>query len=236
MTAFVTLDLFRLVADAEAARRGLPRASLFLSPQTQRNLQLVALSAIVVAASKDALTNPWPHLRMTELGVEQWFGRLRLQSASAQLSVRSYYQASAREMLRARRKKQREEKNGGEGSCTQERKKLEAIRGREFHEASSRALQSSLLLVGWCSEISTESLEEKYREWCQDARFTFNDDAEDEDWELQEECHPAVEVEGDCEKLLRAIEEEAGAHWNGMEWFGNGCVLYHFNHLIQFDS
>ena len=207
MAAFVAFDLFQLVASSECTRRGLGKGSLFMSAQTTRNLQLVALSTIVVTASKDEWGDPYRRggARMCEISIEQFFGRLRVQSPSAQLSTRAYWAASARDMARTARKSKT---NLAEPPNLEHSPPLTAA---EFHGASERALQSALALVAWCSDLSTQSLEDKYKEWCLNPRHSdFGADLDAEDaWDV-DAGDEEDGVEDECQKLLRSIEEEAG--------------------------
>ena len=148
MTAFCMLDLFRLVADKEATKLGLPKGSLFLSHQTLRNLQCVALSAIIVVASPDREGDAWRygHLRLSELAVEEHFGHLRMQSASAQLTTRGFWIAEAREMLR--------QKSCSKTSSKPLEHNATLLSAAEFYECSSKALRSALRLVGYCADVT----------------------------------------------------------------------------------
>lgn len=152
MTAFVALDLFRLCAEVECSRRGWPKGTMFLSPQTTRNIQKVALSAVVVAATSDRQGDPWRfgHLRLSELAVEEHFGVLRMQSASAQLTTRSFWVAEAREMFRQqmRRKNGSRPVNHEAGILSQS----------DFFDASGKALRSALRLVAFCANVTVTRL------------------------------------------------------------------------------
>ena len=108
MSGFLLLDLFQMLANREAAKRGLPKGSCFCAPETVRNLQQCALGILGVCISKAVRGSPWVRgdHRLSELGIEHHFGRLRSQSSTAQLSTRGYWQSSARDMLkRAKRTK-----------------------------------------------------------------------------------------------------------------------------------
>lgn len=77
----------------------------FLAAETGRNLQAVSLGVLAVCLSKDRIGDPWKHghCRLTELPIEEYFGSLRVQSTSAQLTARSFWRACARQMLRQQR-------------------------------------------------------------------------------------------------------------------------------------
>ena len=165
MEGFLILDMFKITAEATAKRKGLPRGACFLAPQTLENLQLVAMSTILVCISKEEEGDPFArgHLRMTELGIEEWFGRLRVQSSNAQLSAKSYWQAAARDMVRASRRSTSK-------SGTMETTKP-ALTDEEFHTCSQRAWESAKTLVSICAGVTPESLETMYRQWCESGKL-----------------------------------------------------------------
>lgn len=102
LAGFLSLDLFRMVAEEKAEELAVPRGSLFMSGQTCFNIQGVALSATVLTLCKDANWHPWKQgtCRLSELPVEEWFSLLRRQSSSSQLSARGYFAAGARTMMK----------------------------------------------------------------------------------------------------------------------------------------
>ena len=103
LTGFCLLDMFQMLAVAEAKRRGFPKGSLFLAGQTVLNLQQSALAIVAVGLTKDEHGSPWSKgdHRMTELPVERHFGHLRSQSSNAQLNARSFWRASAKHMMKS---------------------------------------------------------------------------------------------------------------------------------------
>ena len=116
LTGFLTLDVFKFLADDTCETFGLPRGSCYMAPQTVSNLQAIALSMVAYCVSKPASFQPFRHgfARMTELAIEQVFGQLRVQSRNAQLSSRGFLQADARLAMRngklLNREKQQEQK------------------------------------------------------------------------------------------------------------------------------
>lgn len=102
LAGFLTLDIFKFLADDTCETFGLPRGSCYMAPQTVSNLQAIALSMIAYCVSKPATFQPFRHgfARMTELAIEQVFGQLRVQSRNAQLSTRGFLQADARLAMR----------------------------------------------------------------------------------------------------------------------------------------
>lgn len=76
---------------------GLPAGSCFLAPQTIQCLQAVAQATIVITLTKSEGLAPWAHgrARLSEISVEEQFGRCRSQSNNSQLTCRGYLLASA---------------------------------------------------------------------------------------------------------------------------------------------
>ena len=74
LAGFLSLDLFRMVAEEKAEELAVPQGSLFMSGQTCFNIQGVALSATVLTLCKDANWHPWKQgtCRLSELPVEEW--------------------------------------------------------------------------------------------------------------------------------------------------------------------
>ncbi|CAK9013633.1 unnamed protein product [Durusdinium trenchii] len=204
MCGFLLIDLFGMLANLECSKRSLPRGSLSMAPQTARNLQSVALSVIGVCATLGSQRSPWQlgHNRMTELPIEEWFGRLRTQMASAQFSVRAFWQAAARQMIKQQRCKPEKEKKVG--SIPPPSPELSPS---DFFEASEKALSSAYRFVAFCAGITPASLEEVYKQHCKD-NVQSPDDLADHEWEddfLDEENVDEVEAQ----QVVQHLQEEA---------------------------
>ena len=171
------------------------------------------MSTIMVALSKNESGNPYTrgNARMTELAIEQWFGRLRIQSASASLSSRGYWQAAARETLRTfKAARVRED----DKAPPPEQKQL-PLSDEEFKACSERAMEAALALVAHTSAVTVASLRDMYNEWCESGRLNdpYTAVSPDEvDLEEEEEEDPEAELEklDDCQRVLREIEESMG--------------------------
>lgn len=208
MEGYLLVDLFRLVADSKASQMNLPKGALWLAPQTGENLQLVALSTIVLACSKEPAGNPFfaGCCRMTELNVEQWFGRLRVQATNAQLNSRSYWKAAAREMLRSKKK---------HDSCKEPPNMIdmEPLSDGQFFQCSVKAWKSALQLVSACSGFTLESLDHMYRQWSESGKFDLSwEDLLPEDdmvWGDKEDDAEADDAAGHpCQGLLDEVQNE----------------------------
>ena len=205
LTGFILLDVFKMVSDIACSSRNLPRGTLFLACETYRNLQHVALGLVAYCLCKDSEQDPWSrgHQRLTELGVEEWFGRIRLQSSNAQHSARSFFKASAREMLRAA-------KSSPKPPQPHVQKQLAPISDSDFVKASEKALQSAIHLVGFCSGYDRDSLEKKYRDWCVSGQFLQSDPLMGDEDEFQDDVGDEVRpTEDPAPALLKHMQDEA---------------------------
>ena len=95
LTSFVLIDLCMILADDMASNSGMRKGSLFLSKVTCHNYQ--ELCAFVIL---QCLHLP-PGLRWTpdkgnELVLEQWFGHIRSQYVSSQVTVRDFLHGSSK--------------------------------------------------------------------------------------------------------------------------------------------
>ena len=187
LTGYLLLDMWQFLSNRECTRRRLPRGSLFMHPETVRNLQQTALGLLAVCLSKNREGSPWEHgrTRLCELPVEQWFAKIRSQSSTAQHSCRSYWTAACREMLR--------------GNATRKVEPptttiLEPLDPHDFFLASEKAFKSALRLVAWSMDCACSSLESAYVEWCMEKDVNIPDDDDenlgDEDGELACDNNP----------------------------------------------
>lgn len=103
LCGFISMDLFKLVSIDLQRHMQVPTGSTFLAPQTSTNLQACALAGLSICLGKDEKWNPWQYGegRLTEAGIEQYFGHLRGTSQNSQLSCRMYYVAAAKHALRS---------------------------------------------------------------------------------------------------------------------------------------
>ena len=123
VSGFVSIDLFAALATLKCTKSGLPTGSCFMAGQTAFNLQSVCLAAIVIGVTKSPEMNPWKYgsCRVAELAIEQFFGTLRNQSSTAQLSCRAYWQAGSRDALKVVRELEKQKPAGlGEPPLTDE--------------------------------------------------------------------------------------------------------------------
>ena len=124
VSGFVCLDIFSLLASDKCAQLHLPTGSCFMASQTLVNLQACALAAVVITATKQESTNLWRHghARVSEIAIEQFFGQLRQQTATAQFGCRGYWQASARHAMWMSKQldKEKVRPDGGEAPLSNE--------------------------------------------------------------------------------------------------------------------
>ena len=217
LTGFALLDLLKITAELECSRRSLPRGSLWLAPETQRNLQHCALGLLSVCLSKEPEGSPWwsGHHRLAELGIECFFGRLRSQSASAQLTARSYWQCSARDMIRTH--------HDHNGRATEAPKEVvPPLAPDRLHEISERAYKAALQLAALAAGVTMASLDEMYRQWCSSGRFNGKDEGQnDENMEDDEDDERGLPDGGDepdeGQVFLDQLRAEAALGEDGAE-------------------
>ena len=221
MTGLVLLDLFKLLSDKETTRRGLPKGSLWLAPQTHDNLKHVAKGMLCLLVSKEPIGNLWcsGHGRLSELPIEEFFGRLRSRALNAQMSVRSYFKSSAKEMVRAFRANNREKDPGASNMHI-----VKPVTEAQFHACSVSALKAATKLAAWCANVDETSLLNLYEGVPVD-RF-HSDDQPLHLWENDWNGH-SDEVndldEPTCERLLHCVAEDAkdlAAEDNGNDLMG----------------
>lgn len=210
LTGYVLLDLWKIMADKITTKRKLPKGALSIAPQTQQNLQSVVLGMLSYALGKDAASpNPFSkgHCRMTELPVEEWFGRLRMRSVTAQLTTTAFWRAAAKEMIRASKNKKGEMKAV---PCDSE--PLPPLTEGEFFDCSKRALESAVRLAAWCGGFDTDSLKAVYFAQCQQTH-TYVAEAADQDmheWERDEqELWDEDREKNEAKELLSQVQQEA---------------------------
>lgn len=158
LTGYVLLDLFRLCADRRCVARALPKGTLWMAGQTHKNLQSAALGILSVTLSKDTLGDyfKFGHCRMSELPVEEFFGRLRSRSSTSQLTARAYWRSAGKEMMRHLKSAKK--------SNFSDHSEVPPVTAEEFYQISKRALSSAIKLVAWCNNITEEKLRSCYLE------------------------------------------------------------------------
>eukprot|EP00435_Cladocopium_sp_Y103_P044906 s578_g12.t1 len=158
-----------MLADRLSLKRGLGRGDLFMHPQSARNLQSCSLGVIALCVGKSSAGNPWlrGRSRLTEMAIEEWFGRIRVQSTNAQHNARSYYRAACRDLLRNRGKSKYDQQNPPSET-------MPALTPKEFQVASTKGYASALRLVSQCSDLTEESIQSLYESWCGSQKFCFD--------------------------------------------------------------
>ena len=99
ITAFVCLDIFHMLSTRLADAHQVPNDTLFFAHTTLQNLLELCGSIVIICGTIDKDSCILMH-RLTELGIEVWFGGARGQMPSAQLSVRDYFTCQARAIRR----------------------------------------------------------------------------------------------------------------------------------------
>lgn len=94
LTGFLLWDLWSLVASRREQKCGLKKGSCQLASQTRNNLQSIALTAAAMCLQKRPTWTPFQR-SMSEVAIEQYFGRIRASSQSGDVHCRSYWSAAA---------------------------------------------------------------------------------------------------------------------------------------------
>ena len=132
ISGFLAMDLFALLARDTERRMRLPSGSGFMARQTRDVLQSCALAGVIVSLTKPQSMEPYRRGfgRLSEISIEQWFGFLRTQHASAQMSARSFFASSARQMMKENRMLVRQKAPKSEGDAPLTSKEPLAITSR----------------------------------------------------------------------------------------------------------
>lgn len=134
---------------------------------------------------------------MSSLPVEHHFGRCRTQSVSAELSVKSYWQASARDMLRSSKRHKSDDERRPTGDV------VPALTPDEFFAASQSGYRAALRLASFCAGVTPASLSESYVLWCNDKTYLDEEPVLGDEPELEE----LLEMEQDAPNTTACLEQ-----------------------------
>jgi hypothetical protein len=158
--------------------------------------------------------NPWDcgENRITEISIEQNFGHIRSMYASAQMTARQYWIASAKQALNTIDKL-----NGME--MEYQCRSTPKLTPQQFRDACENALRSSLNWVGRCSGVHPENLLAVYRQECQGSSFDPDllSDVLGELSEKEVRLHEAVKrniqkgTAEQCNDLIDHLKDEVSA-------------------------
>ena len=151
LTAYALLDLGRMLASETAAQEGCSVSSRWLSPQTNQHLQelcgLVAIAVMGLPGDAEFL----PH-RSSELPLEAFFGSLRAQFNSSQMSARDYCCASPKAMFQTMKR------ITSDHGCTFHTDQilddayLKPVSDAEFEACAACSLGAAVKLMACCSQ------------------------------------------------------------------------------------
>ena len=166
-TAFILLDLGNMLAGETAAEHNVSKAQCWLHPATHNHLQqLCGCTAIACYSYPDALPfKPW---ESTELKLEEYFGSLRCQYKSSQLTARDYALASCRQMRK--HLQHCTELQEGKVPPTSSKRSLpvpdspdyKAVNDEQYQKCALRALEGAFALMACCSKYCPEELSARY--------------------------------------------------------------------------
>ena len=172
-----------------------------MAGQTRKNMQQIAATVAAMCSSKESWWTPWNHTHsLSEVHIESYFGLLRGQSPSSELTPQSYWLANARLARKM---------GTSLGDLGTEPPDEPALSADKMRECAKHALASALWLVSHCSDWTTQALEKTYRAESAMGFFDQQDDEtnqedmfDDDNLELE---NPASVIE----HVLTEIEEEA---------------------------
>ena len=164
MTSHVILDLAQYLAHQREADWGLRKNTLWLQPITQQNMQQLAgcMAIMLKSLPRNYIFTPW---KMCELSLEQFFGLIRSQHQTCQLSVRDYLAASVKTAMQFS-KKQLKGQSYQRPPCKSFSRPLS---DEEFQQCADGALTSAVQLVHLISGVSKQQLRRAYVTTCSSA-------------------------------------------------------------------
>ena len=175
-TAFILLDLGNMLAGETAAEHNVSKAQCWLHPATYNHLQqLCGCTAIACYSYPDALPfKPWESI---ELKLEEYFGSLRCQYKSSQLTARDYALASCRQMRK--HLQHCTELQEGKVPPTSSKRSLpvpdspdyKAVNDEQYQKCALRALEGAFALMACCSKYCPEELSARYAAYCASRKF-----------------------------------------------------------------
>ena len=159
------------------------------------------MSLVVIALTKDELGNPWlrGHARLSELKIEEFFGRLRNQVPDANLTCRSYWKCAARLLLIGQRMAQK-----NKGLDPPFLPSMPALTNEEFYQCSVGAMKSALHLAASCSGVTVESLAKAYSEACSSGSLMAPSPGYEDDPDETTDDGPE-DAAGKCQQVLGEI-------------------------------
>ena len=205
LSGFALLDLLKITAELECSRRSLPRGSLVACPRDPP--QSPALRS---GSSECLLEQATKRIAMAvrpSWGIECFFGRLRSQSGSAQMTARSYWQSSARDMIKTH--------HDHNGRATEANKEIvPPLDPGRLNAISEKAYKAALQLAALAAGVTMDSLDKKYQEWCSSGRFTtksdgLGDENMDDDEEDGAPGPDADDEENEGQDFLNQLQAEA---------------------------
>jgi hypothetical protein len=212
LAGFLLVDLFSILAQVTCRKLNWGKGTTWLAPQTAHNLQQVCLGIVSVALTKSRFGDPWSGTnRLNEISIEEHFGRIRMSSANAQVTARSYWKAVARESLLRRDKVQ----------VQNPLVEIPPLTDEEFEKVCDKAYASALAFVCKCSDASVEKLEHMYKNACNGKELEISSlralepnpvEADEEDMMHISGHDPAQGFAPDePEKILKTVQQDAAS-------------------------
>ena len=156
MCAHCLLDLCRLIAIDREVQHGVPKGSYFLPAVTVKNLQNLAgfIAILCKTIPEEQPFCPW---RLCERPMETYFGLLRSQMPTSQLSVRDFVKTSALVSSQFQHQIKEASKTGDKPTHVKEPKQS-PVTDEQFLACAERALAGATKLMSLCSTFSDAQL------------------------------------------------------------------------------
>ena len=171
MTAHTLLDIFKMLSLEHEDTYGFARGSCFIPAMTMKNMMELAGFIVIQCMSvpEGYAFRPWAS---TELPIEQFFGLVRGQFSSAQVSVRDFLYSST---IVARQYQSHLQK-ATEADVIRPDPGQKAVTDVEFRQLAEQSLKAAVKLVHHCSGRSEDHLRRMYLA-CGDSVTLYADDA-----------------------------------------------------------
>ena len=177
---------------------------MWIHAVTHRNLQDLC-GCVAIATTSLPGDLDWMPWRSTEMQLEEYFGYLRGQMASAQLTVRDYLHCSARKAFHFQQKQQRKDAAADAPSHGYDKSsRFSAVTNEEFHATAQAALDAALALMSSCTERGKSALLKGYVCFCASVHMSsvpvveqrVDEDAPDlgMDYEIEDPGDPGEEA------------------------------------------
>eukprot|EP00438_Fugacium_kawagutii_P027779 Skav220634 [mRNA] locus=scaffold112:439052:442517:- [translate_table: standard] len=199
LVGFALLDLGQMLSLEKEKELGCKPGRCFFDPVTIRNLKDLVGGVAIMAYTLPAgyCFRPWS---MCELPIEEFFGMLRGQFTSSQMSTRDYLRASARCSEQTVRKLASKGSDFARAPATTDRKLTE----EEFRQCGRKALDAALELMVLCCDYTKAQLKRSYAAFTVNRCFVDEQDlnGDEEDDEAPDMCDASFYYDEDDDECV----------------------------------